>query len=38
MSQHIVAVRSYVLVFLALLGFTALTVGVALLMVSVPGW
>ena len=29
MSQHIVAVRSYVLVFLALLGLTALTVGVA---------
>jgi cytochrome c oxidase subunit 4 len=31
MSQHIVPVRSYVLVFLALLGFTALTVAVAFL-------
>ncbi len=29
MSQHIVPVRSYVLVFLALMGLTALTVGVA---------
>jgi cytochrome c oxidase subunit 4 len=29
MSQHIVPVRSYVLVFLSLLGLTALTVGVA---------
>jgi cytochrome c oxidase subunit 4 len=29
MSQHIVPVRSYVLVFLTLMGLTALTVGVA---------
>ena len=29
MSEHIVPVRSYVLVFLALMGLTALTVGVA---------
>jgi len=29
MSQHIVSVRSYVMVFLALIGLTALTVGVA---------
>jgi cytochrome c oxidase subunit IV len=29
MSQHIVPVRSYVVVFLALMGLTALTVGVA---------
>jgi cytochrome c oxidase subunit IV len=29
MSEHIVPVRSYVLVFLALIGLTALTVGVA---------
>ena len=29
MTQHIVSVRSYVLVFLALMGLTALTVGVA---------
>lgn len=29
MSQHIISVRSYVTVFLALMGLTALTVGVA---------
>jgi cytochrome c oxidase subunit 4 len=29
MSQHVISVRSYVTVFLALMGLTALTVGVA---------